>query len=266
MGIAADTVGLFLANPGATLSAAEASPGDSLTVRNGAAGALIHLDDVIRAGAATGELAIKSPLLYDNTYGFRFGASTSPQKWTIPHQDGLPLMPQDDLTALLTGGTAETDIGALMIYYENLPGASARLHSWGDIAGNIETFKTVKVACTSSATIGTWVDTVITTTEDLLKANRDHAILGYMTDAEVAVVGVKATDTSNLRISGPGYVAVEDTSDYFIRKSNDSGRPYIPVFNSANKSSTYVSVLHNTASLAVNVYLVLALLSQNLAS
>lgn len=266
MGLAIDTVGFAATNPGATLTAATPASGDSFTVRNYAQGSQAHLENIIRGGAATGEVAVRSPLMYDNTTGIRVGSSTSPQKWTIPHEQGQLVQAQDTLGVLVTGGTAEVDCGALTIYYDNLPGAAARLHAWGDIAGAIMGFKTLKVALTTGATAGTWTDTAIYTTESDLKANMDHAVLGILVDTAVDIIGIKSGETNNFRVCQPGYIAVEDTSDYFVRWSNDNGRNHIPVFNSANAQTTFVSTMHHTASLALNAYLFLAALSPNLSS
>lgn len=266
MGIALDTPGFSATNPGATLTAAVPNSGDSAAVRVYAAGSQAHLENMIRGGTATGELSVRSPLMYDNTFGIRFGSSISPQKWTIPHEQGQLLNSGDTLSVLLTGGTAEVDIAALTIYYDNLPGANARLHAWGDIAGAIYGFKTVKVALTTSATVGAWVDTAITVTENDLRAGMDHALLGIITDTAVDVIGLKCAETSNFRVCQPGYIAVEDTSDYFVRWSNDSGRNHIPVFNSTNAPNVFVSTMHHAASVALNAYLMLAALSPNLSS
>lgn len=265
MGRALDTVGAVAVNPGATLANANPSPGDSFTVRNAAPGSQVHLENMIRGGAATGELAVRSPLMYDNTFGIRVGASTSPQKYTIPHQQGQLMNAQDAMGVLLTGGTAETDIAALSLYYDNLPGASARLYAWGDIAGGVFGFKTLKVAFTTGAAFGTWVDTSIYATESDLKANMDHAVLGIITDTAVDVIGVKGSETNGFRICQPGYIAVEDTSDYFVRWSQDSGRPHIPVFNSANAPNVFLSTL-NHANVSGNAYLFLAALQPNLSN
>lgn len=266
MGLALDTVGFAATNPGATLANATAASGDSFTVRNFAAGSQAHLENMIRGAVSTGELAVRSPLMYDNTTGIRVGASTSPQKWTVPHEQGQLLQAQDTLGVLVTGGTAEVVCGALSVYYDNLPGAAARLHSWGDIAGSIIGFKTLKVALTTGGTAGTWVDTSIYTTESDLKANMDHAVLGILTDAVVDVIGVKGAETNSLRVCQPGYIAVEETSDYFVRWSNDSGRNHIPVFNSANAQNVFVSTMHHAASATLNAYLFLAALQPNLNS
>src|SRR5487761_319936 len=76
---------------------------------------------------------------------------------------------------------------------------------------------------------------------NLLHANTDYAVLGYLADVAVAAVGIKGQETGNLRICGPATVLTQDTTDYFIRQALRSGRPHIPVFNSANAGSVYAS-------------------------
>src|SRR5487761_311635 len=92
------------------------------------------------------------------------------------------------------------------------------------------------------------------------------AVLGYLTDVAVAAVGIKGQETGNLRICGPATVLTQDTTDYFIRQALRSGRPHIPVFNSANAGSVYASCCDSAASTAVKVQLMLAEMSQNLSS
>ena len=266
MGIAIDSPGFAATNPGATLTAATAASGDSGTVRVATSGSQVHLENLIRGGAATGEVAVRSPLLYDNVTAIRVGSSVSPQKWTIPHEQGQLLESGDTMAVLLTGGTAEVDLAVLSIFYDNLPGAAARLHAWGDIAGSIVNFTTVKVSVTSPATAGTWLDTAITATQNNLKSGIDHAILGIITDTAIDVLAVKGAATNNFRVAQPGYIAVEDTSDYYVRWSNDSGRPHIPVFNSTDAPNFFLSCMHHGTSVAFNAYLFLAQLYPNLSS
>ena len=158
----------------------------------------------------------------------------------------------------ISGGTAETDLVALSLYYSNLDGADARLFNWSDIKPNIQALRPVEVDVTNSGTAGTWVDTLITTTESPLKANHYYAVLGYICDVNSAVVGVKGAETANLRICGPGTTASDDTSDFFIRWSEREGTPHIPRLNATNAGSYYVSTADNTASSTVKVQLQLA--------
>lgn len=267
MGMAIDTVLVSAVNPGAGPTAGIVTPsGDSLSVRNFAPGSNAYLQNIMRMGTAAGFVQVRSPLLHDSTQGIRITPAESPSVFSLPGAAQQNLQPQDTLIVELSGGAAETDIAALTIYYENIGGASARLHSWGDIAGNIDNIKPLRVAVTSSATIGAWTDTALTTTENLLHANTDYAVLGYMANIAFGMVGIKGIDTANLRICGPGSTQEFPTTNYFKYMGEQSGLPYIPVFNSANAGATSASVAASTASVAGVVELILAELHTNLAS
>ena len=261
---AIDTIVGHAANPGATFTSVTMNTGDSASVRSFSPSDTARLERVIRAGAASGSVRIHSPLLHDNVRGITFTTSESPAVMLMPEQIGQRVYPQDTFTLQVTGGTNETDLLALSIYYTNLPGASARLFMPSDVLHLVDYIKPMVVAVTNSPTIGTWTDTVITTTENQLKANEDYAVLGFVVDTAQAVVGVKGTETGNLRIAGPGTTATDDTSDFFIRWSTREGTPHIPVFNSANNGSFFVSTADTVASSTSNVQLILGHLSRNL--
>jgi len=263
---AIDTVVGHAANPGAAFTAVAFNQGDSGVVRNFAQTDTAYLERITRAGGSSGAARVLSPLLHDNVRGITFTSAETPTHYLMPQQRGEKLNPQDTLTVQVTGGAAETDLVALSIYYSNLPGASARLHSWSDIMPLIAHIKPMEVDCTNAAAIGTWTDTVITTTENLLKANTDYAVLGYVTDIAQGMIGIKGLETGNLRVCGPGTTLTDTTSNFFVEWSQREQTPHIPVFNSANNGSTYVSTCDTTASTTPKVQLILAQLSSNLAS
>lgn len=266
MGLAIDTILASKANPGAGPTAAVVANGNSATVRSFNAPAYASLEQIIRAGATKGFAQVRSPLFHDDVRGIRVLTSEEVSTYLLPRAAAQPLTSQDTLTLELAGGTAETDLMALGVFYSDVAGTAARLHSWGDISGIVKSIKPLEVAVEASATIGQWVDTVITADEDLLHANTDYAVLGYMTDTQLAVIGVLGQETGNLRVCGPGVTDPVDTSDIFVQLSEYHGSPRIPVINAANKGSIYVSVADIAASTAANVSLVLAELSQNLPS
>ncbi len=266
MGLAIDTIVGHAVDPGATVTAVTMATGDTLQVRSFNPPANCRLERVIRAGATSGIVQVRSPLFHDDVRGIRFTSAETPSVLLMPPEMGQNLQSGDTLTLELTGGAAETDLAALVLYYSNVAGASARLHSWGDISALIANIKPVEVDCVASATIGTWVDTVITTTENLLHANTDYAVLGYVCDVAVACVALRGQDTGNLRIGGPGTTATDDTSDYFVQWSNREGTPHIPVINAANAGGLFASVIDVAANTAVKVQFILAELSQNLSS
>ena len=265
MGLAWDTILTSAVNPGAGPTAfTGAVSGDSTVVRNFAPTDMAYLEHLIRRGAATGFARVRSALLADNVTGIQFFTGETPSVFMMPQERGEALNAQDNLIVEGSGGAAETDLILLGVYYTNLLGASARLHSWGDISGLVKHIKPVHVAVAASATIGQWKDTLITATENLLAANTDYAVLGYGTDVALGAVGVKGQDTANLRITGPGTTLFEDTGNFFVAMDTATGRPHIPVINSANAGSTFVSVCDQAAATAANVTLILAELTQNL--
>lgn len=266
MGLAIDTVVGHAANPSTTFTAVTFNTGDSGTVRSFAPTDYAVLERISRAGTTSGAVRILSPLLHDNVRGITFTSAESPAVFLMPREQGERVYSQDTLTVEVTGGTAETDLAVLSIYYSNLTGTAARLHSWADIKPLYRHIKPLEVDVTNSATVGAWTDTLITTTENQLYANTDYAVLGYVTDTACAVVGVKGNETGNLRICGPGTTATDDTSSYFVEWSEREGTPHIPVINSANSGSLYVSTADNTASTTPKVQLILCQLSSNLPS
>lgn len=259
MGMCIDTILGSAVNPGAGgATAVVTTSGDSNTVRYFQPPDRAYLDLITRMGTTAGFAQVASPAMHDAVTGIRVTPGESPSVFALPGQAGQPMVPGDTLSLTVSGGAAETDVMALHMYYSNAPGFDARLHLPGDIEGNIQNIKTQRVAVTSSATIGAWSDTLVGTTENLLVAGRDYAVLGYLTSTALAVIGVKGGDTGNLRTCGPGATLEFPTSQFFVYMSEKTGRPYIPVFNQQNVNNTFVSVAAATASVASTVTLVLA--------
>ena len=265
MGICIDTPAGVVTNS-AALIGVTASPGDTFQVRSFRQGASAYLENIILKGAAAHTARVLSPQLHDNVRGITVISGQAPTQFSLPRETGQPLTSADVLQVQANSGAADSTVVALQNYYTDLPGAEARLHSWGDIAGNIKSIKPLEVDCVAGATVGQWADTLVTSTENLLHANTDYAVLGYTCDVAVGAVALKGADTSNYRIGGPGSVLQDVTADYFVDLDFFHSRPHIPVFNAANAGSTFVSVVDNAASTAVKVQLILAELASNLAS
>jgi len=243
MGLAVDTIGFSVTNQ-AALTAVTLAAGDTLTVRNfPEATAKAFLYRVTIQSVSKGQLRIFSPLLHDVVKGLTFSFSETPAPFLFPREVFQQLHPQDLLTVQQAGGGAEPDAGTLSIYYTDLPGSAARLFSPADIKPRIKSLKSIEVDATTNIIGSGWLDTAINATEDVLHANTDYAILGYDTDTACTAVAFKGIDTGNLRIGGPGTARSIETGDYFFETSLRDGLPYIPVFNSANKSGFFLSSL-----------------------
>lgn len=265
---ALDTIASFQTTSGSTLAAGVMATGDSATIRNFPQTAKCRLieafyDDV------TSPLTwrVRSPLLHDNVDGIQFDPGAAAPSNLLSNYVAQTLEPQDTLTfEFTTAASTGKALGALLLYYDQLPGAMARLYSLGDIAGIIKNIKPVRVAIGSGAnTAGIWYDLIITTTENLLHANTDYAVLGMSFNQAVAAIAVKGIDTGNLRCGVPGGVNNPFGPDYFVRQSVELGIPCIPVINAANAGSTFVSVISSAATGAAGfVTLYLAELAHNL--
>jgi len=267
VGIIIDSV---LGSVNATTSGYQAvtlATGNSLTVRSFAPPSYARLDTVMfngNASTASTEVSIRitSPMLHDDVRGIQLEPGEAPVQYLLPREIGQQLYTQDTLSvAVNDANTSVADSVVLAMYYSNLTGQTARLHSWGDLSGNIEYIKPLEVDV-SAGTLGSWQDVVITTDENLLHANKDYAVLGIITDADGCAMGVMGSETGNFRITSPMITRTLDTSDYFVMFSERMGTPHIPVFNSANKDSFYVTTTGNTA--AARVQLILAELTHNL--
>jgi len=193
--------------------------------------------------------------------GIRYDAAAGIQDDLIAGAPFQTLIPQDTLTVEATGGAAEFDGGLLSTYYSNLPGSQMRLHMPGDLAGNIDFVTTWVVDAAAPATEGNWGNTIITHLYDESKANMDYAVLGYVVDAPVLGVALNGADTSNYNVGGPGVTEPYRTKSYFQDLSLRTGKPCVPVFNTANKGNLNVAVCDVAASTAVHVTLIVAILS-----
>ena len=259
MGLAIDCIASNIANPGASFTATTTTnSGDSLTIRNYPPSAWAKIIEVIRRHNTSGAVRVLSPLLHDNVTGMTWYTSETPSLFEMPDYIGQAVEPGDTLVIQATGDTTHQAVIYTTIYYQDLTGASANFYQWGDISGAIKNIKPITVAVTASGTVGTWADTLITTTENQLHATSFYAVLGYSTDTALGAVGFKSQATANLRVVGPGSALPEDTSDYFVAKANDWGIPFIPVFNGQDRGAAYVTVGDNAASTTANITLILA--------
>lgn len=247
----------------ASLTAWTNDTGDSLAVRSFPFGqGNAYLEDVWALSATAGTIRVRSPRLHDNVQGIRMGIAASDPRPLLPDWFEQPLYPQDVLIVEQAGGGAETDCGALFVYYENVPGVDARLSDWNTIKPLMRNIIGVEVTPTSSATAGDYgAGVAINSSFDLLKANVDYAVLGYISPASVLTVGIRSVDFGNLRVGGPGHVQRDETRDWYVRQSIFSNRPMIPVFNAANKGATLVDVTDTAVSTARTVQIILAELS-----
>lgn len=245
-------------NPGATITALTANTGDSFQVKAANPNARAFLLDAWVEEGTVGVFRVTSPLLHDASQGIRLRATLSANP-LLPYHYVQPVQPQDLLTVALSGGGAEIDVGALLFWYEDLPGAAARLASWEAIAPLIVDVAGVECQLTSGATGGQYGGSqALNANFDLLQRNKDYALLGYLCDTIAGVVGITGPDTGNLRVGGPGAVDPKITRDWFSRSAIEYGLPMIPIINAANVGATTIDLAKVATGTAVNVTLIMA--------
>lgn len=263
MGAAIEIVNAFATNPGAGPAFASTTlyTGDTAGVRNFNSPDTAWLEQMWATEATAGVVRIRSPRLHDNVQNLRFRTVAAANRELIPEAAEQNLYAQDTLIAELFGGAAESDGMAWLNYYTNLPGVAARLYRYSAIYPRIVNLLTVEVAVASGAAIGAYsTASALNATFDLLQANTDYAILGYLVDAVGLSVGIRGPDTGNLRIGGPMTTERLVTWDWFQRldRLDAAQKPWIPVVNSANKSGTLIDTAQVVAGVAANVTLNLA--------
>ena len=262
MPLAIDTIVGKATNAGSTFTALTMNSGDSASVRSFNAPSRAALHFVSRQGTTAGAVRIRSPRMHDSTRGLTFLPGETPTSSNLlPPQIGQPVYASDALIIELTGGTAETDAAALGFYYDDLPGSAAILKDVATIQAQLEHVKVVEVDVTQGSTAFAWVDTAINATEDLLKAGRYYAVLGYDTDTVALTIGVKGSATGNYHCAGPAPTLVLSTTDYFARMAERHGKPYIPVFNATDTAAYNVSLAGLATGGTTKVSLILALLA-----
>lgn len=257
MGLAIDTILVDEHNTATTAAALTAgtvtNSGDSLGIRSFDSPAFARLEALFLQGSGTRQARITSPRMHDNVTGLTFTAAETPAQFLFPRDVGEPMYSADTLAVSLDAAASSDTVAGLLVYYSDLQGINANLMTWEQVKARFVRMKAFQVALTSSATIGAWTDTVITTTENQLKADFSYALLGFETNTALLCMGIKGPATGNLRICAPGATETLDITSYFAEMGTRHGTPHIPVFKANDRAATNISVAANTASVSATV-------------
>lgn len=252
----------FATNPGAVVTTVTPANNDTFNVQNFDTADSAFLEQIFAKNATGGIVRMISPRLHDPNQGLRLQAAAGDNHLLLPYGLDQRLYPGDTPTVATTGGAAETDAVYAIYSYANLPGVAARLAAWPDIESRILDVSGCETDVVASATAGQWgTAKAINATFDNFKAGSDYAILGYVTNVSVGAIAFQGAETGQQRVGGPGVNDHIQTRDFFVRLSQESGRPYIPIFNANNKASLTVAANDTSASTAVNVSVILARIS-----
>lgn len=242
-----------------SLTAVTPGSGDSVAVRSFPFESGAWLEGLWARSVAAQVVRVRSPRFHDNVQGIRFRTEAATTRNFLTDETKQRLFPQDELVIETASGGADTTTAAWINYYNDLPGVDARLAMWEQISQQIENILTVEVDVAAAATTGDWsAGTVLTNFTDLLKRNVDYAILGYVSEEDVAAIGIRGSDTGNLRVGGPGTSEIIETRNWFVSLSRAMQTPHIPIINAANKDNTLVFQASNAAGAQNDVQLLLA--------
>lgn len=246
----------FFTAAGAGTGAATPMVGDTFNVPSFTSGNG-YLEQVWAEGASTDFVQIHSPKMHDNNVGIRMLTPGNTIDPLLPFGMDQLLYSADTPTVQIDETAAATGAICALYSFDDLPGASPRLAAWAEVQPRIINVAGVPVALGAVGAIGAYsAGVAINATSDNFDAGSDYALLGYHTSASVLALAVAGQDTGNLKVGGPGVADPKVTADWFIRLSEKSGRPCIPIIAANNKGGTLVFQTDNTAHAAQTVTLV----------
>lgn len=249
-------------NPGGTLTALTADSGNSFTIRDAPDTAGIYLEEIWSQNATGGELRITSPRLHDNVQGMRYQVAAGVIRSLMGDEPRQRVYANDPVTFAISGGGAETDVGAALVTYDDISGVVQNLHTWEETQPRIIDYMGHVVQVTGPTTAGDWsAGNALTSFSQQQKADTTYALLGWVNAVAVACIGIAGSDTGNLRVGGPGPLEPIETRTWFVRISQRTGKPYIPYIKANNFASTLCSEVKATAGGTDNVTLLFARLS-----
>lgn len=247
---------------GATVTAVTAATGDSFFIRQLKQGTRAFILNASAFTQATGVLQYRSVRLHDFTRNYR-ARHVAAQPFYITPNSAVEVKSQDFITFELSGSAVagDIDLGTLYLYSEDIEGIRQRLIT----VQQLQKFSVPNRLCTvevqivsiANATIE-YEEVVLTQGSNLLHANTDYAVLGFLSDQNASVITLRGTDTGNVRVGLPGHSTNKDVNRTgFVDFSKESGRGMIPVINSANQGNTFVGIVANENATTYNVTVIL---------
>lgn len=241
-----------------TGTAGTALTGDTLTVKNG------KNIDIIAAWqtnqtAGFGQLIFPSG--HDTTRGYRANVPIGVNPSLLSFGQRIRVEAQETLAPLIAATAVAGDVEnvTFLLRYNDSPGMSANLITPEEVNRRAEKYTTIENSLASTAGPSYGTPETFIADSDLLKANRDYAILGLTPRTAVHCVYVQTPDGGNVRFGCPGVLRQEITSQWFPLLSRIHGEPLVPVFNSAGKGNCFVGVVtdENAGTFVVDLHLAL---------
>lgn len=241
--------------------------GDSLAVRNFDNAKKAYLLSTWAFVTAAGLSEIHSPRMHDNSHAIHTRVVASQPLPTMPFQFPQRLYPTDVLIAQLSGDNTagRQQPMSMLLYYEDVPGLSARLLKPADVVTKLVNIYTIEATVTLAVTGDYSAAVAINSTaaNDFFIANTDYAILGYTVDVTCNSVHWRGADLGNVRAGGIGHSGFPHrTSRWFCELSDYFDLALVPVFNSNNKGAVQIDATMTQAGGTLNVTTIMAQLAR----
>lgn len=190
------------------------------------------------------EISITASRFHDQVYGIRAavtsGAATAPVNRSVcvsPIGIDQPIYPSDVLSVQANGTAADDVIVTLNIYYQDIPGITARLASYEYVKANTKNIVGINTNLTpGDGVAGTAV--ALNASDNRLHANTDYALLGFTSSLAFGSLTVSGVDTGNLKVGGPILGEPDHDAMLFVDYARALNAPLIPIINSNNAGST----------------------------
>ncbi len=248
---------------GSAFEAVSPVSGDSATFFNVPQDSQAYLGEIWATNNLHGcEVSITASRFHDQVYGIRgevtSGATTAPINRAVCISSiGLDqkIYPSDVLSVQVNGTASDDVVITMLIYYENLPGISARLASYDYVKNNMKNLVGINVALTpGDGVYGTGL--ALNSSDNRLHANTDYALLGATSQLAFAGLRFSGIDTGNLQVGGPILADPALDGTMFVRYARDYNQALIPIINSNNAGSlTLTSIGTDVGAAAVDVML-----------
>lgn len=241
-----------------TGTAATAVGSDTLTVKNG------RNIDIIASWqtnqtAGFGQLIF--PTAHETTRGYRANVPIGICPALIAMGSRMRVEAQETLAPLIaaTAVTGDVENVTYLLRYNDSPGMDAHLVTPEEVMRRVEKWTTIENSLASTAGPSYGTPETFIADSDLLKANREYAIVGMTSRTAVHAIYAQTPDAGNVRFGCPGMLRQEITSQWFMLLSRMHGEALVPVFNSAGKGNCFVGVVtdENAGTFVVDLHLAL---------
>lgn len=259
MGIALELLSFNDTDAPTAFAAMGNNTGNSNIIRAASATSKVHL--LTAWGNATGQainVRARSPLLHDNQQGLRFHIQVDNVNCLLDPKMPTRLYTQDTLLiesqSIVADAATNVHMFSMLVFYEDLPGISANLVSPEYLMSKRETTMASENTLATTTTGDYGGEEAITIELNQFKANTWYALSGYTCDVNAGTIRYRGVDTGNLGVGGPANA--DDgffTMNFFVWLAERSGKPCIPVFNSANAGAVLIDATQDEGGVDVLV-------------